>query len=164
MMKLMKFLVVALVAGGVCAPVPSQANETNGKAIMCQRFVDNQGEPITYEQRADGKHLDGFHFFWNQVEKIRINIYSRNFQMTTSLDKYIATNARIFWRDGVESFSLDRRTLLLRINPYGDAGATKKYIFAPCELIDPKNINAYFQPYIDFDNTLDDKARAGNKI
>ena len=42
MMKLMKFLVVALVAGGVCAPVASQASdldsEIEGKAIMCEKL------------------------------------------------------------------------------------------------------------------------------
>ena len=164
MMKLMKFLVVALVAGGVFAPVASQAGEINGKAIMCERVEDNQGRPFTYEQRVGGGHLDAFHFFWNQVEEIRINIYFKSFEVTASSDKYKATNTRIFWRDKVESFSLDRRTLLLKIHPYGDGGATKKYIYAPCELIDPKNIKAYLQPYMDFDNALDDKVRAENKI
>ena len=38
-MKLMKFLVVALVAGGVCAPALSQAGEVDGKAVMCEHSV-----------------------------------------------------------------------------------------------------------------------------
>ena len=38
MMKLKKFLVVALVAGGVCAPVPSQA----GNALDAKRRSENK--------------------------------------------------------------------------------------------------------------------------
>ena len=39
-------LVVALVAGGVIAPVPSQAGEVDGKAIMCEEKLDRlTGQP-----------------------------------------------------------------------------------------------------------------------
>ena len=42
---------------------------------------------------------------------------------------------------------------------YGDG-----VFYAQCELIDPDEIEAYFQPYIDYGNALDDKAREGNKL
>ena len=62
MMRLMKFLVVALVAGGVFAPAPSQAGEADGKAVMCKHVKTFWGEPYTDEDKAEGKHLQAFHF------------------------------------------------------------------------------------------------------
>ena len=41
MMKLMKFLIVALVAGGVCASVPSQAEENKLLLIKCNPDYHN---------------------------------------------------------------------------------------------------------------------------
>jgi len=32
------------------------------------------------------------------------------------------------------------------------------------ELIDPDKLEAFFQPYIDYGNALDEKAREGNKL
>jgi hypothetical protein len=56
----------------------------------------------------------------------------------------------------VQAARLNRKTLLLE---YGDG-----VFYAQYELIDPDEIEAYFQPYIDYGNALDDKAREGNKL
>ena len=64
------------------------------------------------------------------------------------------TPTHILWE--VQAARLNRKTLLLE---YGDG-----VFHAQCELIDPDEIEAYFQPYIDYGNALDDKAREGNKL
>ena len=64
------------------------------------------------------------------------------------------TPTQILWE--VQAARLNRKKLLLE---YGDG-----VFYAQCELIDPDEIEAYFQPYIDYGNALDDKAREGNKL
>jgi len=49
MMKLMKFLVIALVAGGVFAPVPSQAGKIDGKAVRCEKTLARNAGVIVPE-------------------------------------------------------------------------------------------------------------------
>ena len=62
MMKLMKVLVVALVAGGVFAPVASQAGEVDGKAIMCKYTEYLPGQPYSDSSKAQGLHLRAYQF------------------------------------------------------------------------------------------------------
>jgi hypothetical protein len=44
------------------------------------------------------------------------------------------------------------------------SGVDRKLSFSQCELIDPDEIEAYFQPYIDYGDALDEKPREGNKL
>ena len=154
MMKLMKVLVVALAAGGVFAPVASQAGEVDGKAIMCEVKLDYlTKEPWSNERKAEGLHLyawvlikEGKHIHLNTREPPRITKRSNPISYST-------TATEIEW--GVNAgHRLDRRTLELE----------SQYLGGSCELIDPGAIEAYFQPYIDYGNALDAKMREGNKI
>ena len=59
-MKLMKVLVVALVAGSGFAAVPSQVGEVDGKAIIFigdRDLINPNREPFTDEEKAQGFHL-----------------------------------------------------------------------------------------------------------
>ena len=60
------------------------------------------------------------------------------------------TPTHFLWE--VQAARLNRKTLLLE---YGDG-----VFYAQCELIDPDEIEAYFQPYIDYGDALE----GGNKL
>lgn len=174
MMKLMKFLVVALVAGGVCAPALSQAGEVDGKAVMCDftiagRFPLNCDScPYLPEEIAQGFHLTAYHFEGGGVHRITIGrpledgpfsprtierelIKSLNGQPA----KYRTSPGKIHWGSWI---SLDRKTLVL----------SGLVTLAHCELIHPNEIDTYFQPYVDYSDDFgkarDEKAREGNKL
>ena len=162
MMKLMKFLVVALVAGGVCAPVPSQAGEGDGKAVMCKFENDPAEKTYTVGAQLVGRPLTGVHFASNLAAKITIAAWLRPRAIQRIGEfKYWATNTHIWWENssGHKRFSLDRKTLQLELK---DVFEVKQH--AQYELIEAEKIDAYFQPYLDYGNALDEKEREGNKI
>jgi hypothetical protein len=73
--------------------------------------------------------------------------------------KYDSTPNEIKWN----LTTLDRKTL--RLDPgMWPSGVDRKLSFSQCELIDPDEIEAYFQPYIDYGDALDEKPREGNKL
>ena len=156
-MKLMEFLVVALAAGSVFAsttgvahdceeiekppkPVPSQAGEVDGKAVMCEW---NEGQfQYSKEQKVEGLNLVAYVFEESLVYAHSIEISDQDRRVARSsppyLDRYITSTTHIKWGD----LSLSRRTL---------------HIIAPsseglCELIQPDKIEAYYHPYIEYGN------------
>ena len=154
MMKLMKFLVVALVAGGVCAPTLSQAGEVDGKALMCKRsFGLDTRELFTDEQKAQGLHLLALHFVSDRVEYIYPSLLEerRYIKRVMGTRIYRAETAYISWFN----YRLDRKTL--EVQRLGRDNLQ-------CELIDPDKIDAYLQPYVDYGNAVDAKRRSENKI
>ena len=163
MMKLMKFLVVALVAGGVCAPVPSQAGEVDGKAIMCELSPNWLGEPWSDEDKKSGDGLNAFHF--ESGLAVGRSLLGRTIYRFPSIRKYLAFRDRITWQgpDMNKHYSLNRKTLQLEVT--GDSyQKTERKQHGQCELIDPDKIEAYFLPYLDYKDALDAKIRAENKI
>jgi hypothetical protein len=164
MMKLMKVLVVALVAGGVCAPVASQAGEVDGKAIMCEHVVSYGERTYTDEDKAEGMHLAAYVFRLGKFRRSGVDVRTlpRSIYSMSHWSKYEATPTHIRWRIGSQSYSLDRKILQLAVSRYIDTKLFGRH--AQCELIDPDKIGAYFQPYIDYGNALDAKAMEDNKI
>ena len=165
MMKLMKFLVVALVAGGVCAPVPSQAGEVDGKAIMCEHVVSYEKRTFTDEDKAQGMHLAAYVFRLGKLRGsgVAVRTLPRSIYSMSTSSPYEATPTHIRWRIGSKSYSLDRKTLQLAVSRF-TASPTTFGRHAQCGLIDPDKIEAYFQPYIDYGNALDAEAMEDNKL
>lgn len=146
MMKLMKFLVVALAVGGVCAPVLSQAGEVDGKAVMCKFSLGIQGGmPYINEDKAEGKHLAAFHFGSGLVFKIVISVSSRPrvADRNSPGRKYRATDTKIEWVNlGRQYYRLNRKTLHLK----SIGGRVARH--GKCELIDPIQIDAGDRSYL----------------
>ena len=116
---------------------------------MCDHFS------ITAEREAQGLHLTAYVFERAFVyERVITNAVSPRRVEQLPVGPYVVTPTHILWE--VQAARLNRKTLLLE---YGDG-----VFYAQCELIDPDEIEAYFQPYIDYGNALDEKAREGNKI
>jgi hypothetical protein len=169
-MKLMKFLVIALVAGGVCAPVASQAGEADGKAVMCEDNLDWRTElPYSDRVKSQGHHLTAHVFSDGYV----VTMYVLKGDKTRPRAIYRQPNKSIYYSTPNEikwgRTTLDRKTLRLDPGIYpvsrlSLSGTDRKLLFFQCELIDPDEIEAYFQPYLDYGNALDEKAREGNKL
>ena len=191
MMKLMKVCAVALVAGSVFAPVPSQAGEINGKAIMCEKVPFGGGADSSASKKLDlhlkmlGLHLKAFKFEDDRVQAYQAPLILENSPELRihDLGIYYVQPKEIEW----ERYNLDRETLILRAEL---ADADKRLAgldrvladefpqFAEianpetfdirrryeCELIDPDKIEAYFQPYIERRKAEDEKMYKGNKI
>ena len=169
-MKLMKFLVVALVAGGVFAPVPSQASdldsEIDGKAIVCEKLEPASGE-INY-----GGHIEAYIFAGGKVTSVKgPGAYDilRDAQpklIANVLDTYRVQATMIVFDEERTSWILNRKTLAIHAFDWirdtfvVKFGAVKK----KCELIDPDKIDDAFQPYIGLLRALYDEAQEGNKI
>ena len=186
-MKLMKFLVVALVAGSVFTsatgvahdceeiekpskPVPGEAGEVDGKAVMCQYTQYTSGKPFSDSSKDEGTGLYACEFSSGSVYEISIRSqdrprrYARRGYGHKQNDKYESLDTKILWGGHPDhTYSLNRKTLELKSTPiYGSWMGEPGY--AQCELISPDEIKAYFQPYIDYGNALDEKRRSENKI
>jgi len=161
-MKLMKFLVVALVAGGVFAPVASQAGEVDGKAVLCEWEKRFGQRAYTAEEKREEGHLHAFIFGYNPSAESKSpnEVYGLFISQTRELyaeetgSQYYPSLTQIHWGE-TDKYILSRKTLLLKHDIFGSA---------QCELIEIHKITSYFQPYIDYGNALDEKVREGNKI
>ena len=164
MMKLMMFLVVALVAGGVCAPVASQASDLDdqlyGSYFVCTAF----GDVVNEEEKRYGPHLSVLILRENGEVSMYKTKSMRDLTDGTkpkvvrrSLGAFAVRANEIRWRDeDQEIWILYRKSL--------NIGKAHKKSTARCRPMEKEEgIDKLFQPYLDRHEAEYLKMQEGNK-
>ena len=172
MMKLMKVLVVALVAGSVCAPVASQAGDLDGKAVMCEkyRFDDFLARYETEEERAyykkHGGYLILFVFDADKVSQFTLmSMEDSKAGVEPKLQhhdrgRYSMLAGNIQWGEGTlkGEWDLDRKTLKLGWYDLEHGRVIRRW---QCQLVNGSP-NELFKPYLDLQWELYKEMHKGN--
>ena len=150
MMKLMKFLVVALVAGGVFAPVASQAGGLDGKALRCEEDEEYDADLIPFGVGVVLLKFDNGRVYRYYVSPL---LEDRANGLEIMDYEYRETSTEITWVSG--HVRVDRKTLVYTFD---------EWTRAQCELIDHDELVATYQPWVDHQRALFEKASEGNKL
>ena len=157
MMKLMKFLVVALIAGGVftsATVVAYAASNPAGNAVLCD-YSTGGNDWWTKERKSVGEHLEIFEF--RREENFnRAYRYNVSLNPPDSPDKptvvggritlYEYNNDYISWFYALRGdYNLNRATLKISGATISLGNANKEM---QCELFNPAEIENFFKPWV----------------